>query len=412
MRSSLTTDHIFTVVPTAGRSSASRWRVPARGVDVRLRALKWDILAAVETILDSGIIEKGPYNKQLAQAFQAMCGAPYPGVPCDSGTDALKLALEACGIGPGDEVIVPELSFMSTVSAVHELGATPVFVDIAHDLTFAMDPSGAEAAISEHTRAIVPVHLFGLPVAVADFLRLQERYGLPIIGDAAQAHGAEYEGRRVGNLGFAFETFSLAAVKNIGGWRFGGIVMHRDEDMALPLAQMVDLGRVPGESYQHARHGFRANLDEFNAAVILIQLAHLDEWNAARRAHAAENSARLARFAPAIQVPAQPQGRLSCWWQYCITCESQQVRDRLHRFLRSSGVETAHYPCVLSEQPSIRQGRRPFRVASNTRARDAVSRQLWLPFWPEMQQGDRDYVIAGIQRFFDEGHVRSSLLDA
>jgi len=384
-------------------SQAMMRHVPIRGVAARLRALKPEILDAFDALIDSGIIEKGPYSRRLSESFQAMCGAPYPGVPCDSGTDALKLALEACGIGPGDEVLVPEVSFYSTVSTVHESGATPVFVDIEPD-TYTMNPAAAEAAISARTRAIIPVHLFGLPVAVEAFLHLRRHHGIAIIGDAAQAHGAEYGGRRVGNLGFDYETFSLAAVKNIGGVRFAGIVMHLAPEMALPLAEMVDLGRSPGESYLHSRHGFRANMDEINAAVILLQLAHLDEWNAQRRQMADQYDEGLSRFAPSIQLPARPPQRLSAWWQYCLACESRQLRDQLHAFLREHGVGSAHYPCVLSQQPAITQGRRPYRVADHsTQARRAVERMLWVPFWPEMLEEDRAYVLDTISAFFDRG---------
>jgi len=139
--------------------------IRARGVDRRLRALKPEILALVESILDSGVIEKGPHVAALAREFQQLCHAPQRPVPCDSGTDALKMALLASGIGLGDEVLVPQLSFMSTASAVHEVGATPVFVDIQAEAdTYAMSIPAAEAAITERTRAIVPVHVFGLPV--------------------------------------------------------------------------------------------------------------------------------------------------------------------------------------------------------------------------------------------------------
>ncbi len=374
--------------------------------------MKAEILALMSAILDSGIIEKGPYVRQLAAAFQAMCGAPHPGVPCDSGTDALKIALEALGIGPGDEVIVPELSFMSTVSAVHELGATPVFADILPDGSYTLDPQAAEAALTGRTAAIIPVHLFGLPVDAQAFVRLQERYGLPIIGDAAQAHGAEYCGKRVGNLGFTFEVFSLAAVKNVGGWRFGGIVLHRDPEIAPTLQQLVDLGRSPGESYLHSRHGFRANMDEMNAGIILLQLPHLDEWNAAREQIAARYDEALMPFAPAIQPPTRFVDRRSAWWQYAIGCQTPQLRDRLHRYLRSYGVESVHYPCILSEQPAIQRGRRPYRVTSNEQAKDAVARQLLLPIYPELIPEQQEYVLTCIRSFFEQGYHRSPLLDA
>ncbi len=381
--------------------------IRARGVDRRLRALKPEILALVESILDSGVIEKGPHVAALAREFQQLCHAPYQPVPCDSGTDALKMALLASGIGPGDEVLVPQLSFMSTASAVHEVGATPVFVDIEAEAdTYAMSIPAAEAAITERTRAIVPVHLFGLPVDADAFLQLGQRFQLTIIGDAAQAHGASYKERSVGNLGFDFETFSLAAVKNMGGWRFGGIVTYRDPRMELLLHQLADLGRSPGESYTHSIHGLRATMDEFNAAIIRLQLAHLEAWNALRRQQAAEHDAAFADLAPALHTPVQLADRVSAYWQYCLRCESRALRDVLHASLRARGIETAHYPCVLSEQPAIKAGRKPYRVASSQAAEKAVGEQLWLPFWPEMLEEDRAYLRACVREVVNRGAGR------
>jgi len=381
--------------------------IQARGVDRRLRALKPEILALVESIIDSGVIEKGPHVAALAREFQQLCHAPNPPVPCDSGTDALKMALLASGVGPGDEVLVPQLSFMSTASAVHEVGATPVFVDIEAEAdTYAMSPRAAEAAITERTRAVIPVHVFGLPVDADALLALGERSHLTIIGDAAQAHGARYKERMVGNLGFAFETFSLAAVKNIGGWRFGGIVTYRDPRMQLLLHQLADLGRSPGESYVHAVHGLRANMDEFNAAIIHLQLTHLEEWNALRREQAAEHDAGLADLAPALRTPVQLPERVSAYWQYCLRCESRELRDVLHASLRARGIETAHYPCVLAEQPAITSGRKPYRVVSSAAAQKAVGEQLWLPFWPEMPEEDRVYLRQCVREVVNSGAGR------
>jgi len=390
-------------VGSAG-SPTPRRPIRARGVDRRLRALKPEILALVESIIDGGVIEKGPHVAALAREFQQLCHAPNQPVPCDSGTDALKMALLASGVRSGDEVLVPQLSFMSTASAVHEVGATPVFVDIeAEANTYAMSPRAAEAAITERTRAVIPVHLFGLPVDADAFLELGERYHLTIIGDAAQAHGARYKERIVGNLGFAFETFSLAAVKNIGGWRFGGIVTYRDPPMQLLLQQLADLGRSPGESYVHAVHGLRANMDEFNAAIIRLQLTHLEEWNALRREQAAEHDAALADLAPAIRTPVQLTECVSAYWQYCLHCESRELRDVLHASLRARGIETAHYPCVLSEHPAITSGRKPYRVVSSAAAQKAVGEQLWLPFWPEMPEEDRVYLRQCVREVINSG---------
>ena len=402
--------HIYQEEGGPAGSPTPRRTIRARGVDHRLRALKPEILALVESIIDSGVIEKGPHVAALAHEFQQFCHAPHRPVPCDSGTDALKLALLASGIGPGDEVLVPQLSFMSTASAVHEVGATPVFVDIEAEVdTYSMCPCAAEAAITARTRAIIPVHLFGLPVEADAFLALRERYHLTIIGDGAQAHGASYKERMVGNLGFDFETFSLAAVKNIGGWRFGGIVAYRDPERELLLHQIADLGRSPGENSIHAVHGLRANMDEFNAAVIRLQLAHLEEWNALRRQQAAEHAAALADLAPAVRTPVQLAERVSAYWQYCLRCETRELRDTLHTSLRARGIETAHYPCMLSEQPAITCRRKPYRVAPSQAAEKAVGEQLWLPFWPELPEEDRVYLRECVTEVVNSGEGRRKI---
>jgi dTDP-4-amino-4,6-dideoxygalactose transaminase len=380
-------------------------KIRLRGVDVRLRSLKAGILQVIAEILESGMIEKGPYNARLAVAFQHMCGSPNRGVPCDSGTDALKMALLASGIGPGDEVIVPEISFMSTASAVQEVGATPVFVDVESG-TATMSAQAAEAAITTRTRAIIPVHLFGMPVDVDGLLALGKHKGLRIIGDAAQAHGAAYHGRRVGNLGFDFECFSLAAVKNIGGWRFGGIVTFLDPDMELLLLQLSDLGRSPGESYIHNIHGLRATMDEMNAAVILLQLPYLEQWNSMRRAYAAAYDEALADLGPALTTPVAPPGRRPVYWQYCLRLSTRQLRDALAADLREAGIEVGNYPCVLSEQPSIKCGRYPYRNTDAPVARSVVERLLWIPIWPEMSESDRVYICTSIRSFFAQGRIR------
>jgi len=209
-------------VGSAG-SPTPRRPIRARGVDRRLRALKPEILALVESIIDGGVIEKGPHVAALAREFQQLCHAPNQPVPCDSGTDALKMALLASGVRSGDEVLVPQLSFMSTASAVHEVGATPVFVDIeAEANTYAMSPRAAEAAITERTRAVIPVHLFGLPVDADAFLELGERCHLTIIGDAAQAHGARYKNASWATLALLSKPFRWPPSKILEAGVSGG----------------------------------------------------------------------------------------------------------------------------------------------------------------------------------------------
>src|SRR5260370_16770376 len=153
--------------------------------------------------------------------------------------------------------------------------------------------------------------------------------------------------------------------------------------MQLLLQQLADLGRAPGESYVHAVHGLRENMDEFKAAILHLQITHLEEWNALRREQAAEHDAGLADLAPALRTPVQLPERVSAYWQYCLRCESRELRDVLHASLRARGIETAYYPCVLAEQPAITSGRKPYRVPSAAAAQKAVGEQLSLPFCPE-----------------------------
>src|SRR5439155_23557153 len=221
-----------------------------------------------------------PQLKEFEQEFAAYCGCQY-GVGLSSGTDALALALRACAIGPGDEVITVANTFIATIEAIAMVGATPVFIDVDPE-TYTMNWRQLERMLTSRTRAIIPVHLYGHPVEMQPVLEFAHAHGLRVIEDASQAHGATYQGQRVGSFG-DIACFSFYCSKNLGAYGEAGICVTNDSDLATSLRLLRDHGsRI---RYQHEVLGVNARMDEMQAAILRVKLTHLDRWNEARQAH-------------------------------------------------------------------------------------------------------------------------------
>ncbi len=349
--------------------------IPFSDLKLQYLPIKEEIDAAVERVLTSGWFILGREVEAFEQEFAAYVGAGY-GVGVGSGTDALQLALLACEVGPGDEVITVSHTAVATVAAIELTGARPVFVDIDQS-SYTMDPSQLEEKITRATKALVPVHLYGQVADMDPILATARKYGLKVIEDAAQAHGAEYGGRKAGCLA-DLGCFSFYPTKNLGAYGDGGIVLTNDPE----LAQRVSLLRQYGwrQRYVSSIKGLNSRLDELQAAILSVKLRWLDEWNAVRRRHAELYDELLADTATI--TPAEMEYAKHCYYLYVVRCRR---RDELRKFLREKGVGAlVHYPVPVHLQEAYRnlglsEGTLP---VTEQVAREALS----LPVAPEVTE--------------------------
>src|SRR3989440_1609436 len=317
--------------------------IPLVDLQAQYRSIRPEIMAAIEGVLENMQLFLGPQSQMFEHEFAQYCGCRF-GVGLSTGTDALILALRACDIGPGDEVITVSNTFIATVEAIALVGATPVFVDIDPN-TYTMDWRQLDAVLTSRTRAILPVHLYGHPAEMQPILEFAHKYGLRIIEDASQAHGATYQGHRVGSFG-DIGCFSLYYSKNLGAYGEAGICVTDDAQLVEALHILRDHGsRV---RYQHEVLGVNARLDELQAAVLRVKLSYLDQWNAARQAHALAYSEQLEGVVDA--VPAVRPWGAHVYYVYVV-----QVHEREHfrKELEQEGVATGmHYPIPVHLQPA------------------------------------------------------------
>ena len=342
---------------------------------------------ACRSVLSNGKFVRGPELEAFESEFAAYCGAGYC-VGVGNGLDALTLILRACDVGPGDEVIVPAHTFIATWLAVSQAGATPVPVepDIA---TYNIDPALIEAAITRRTRAIMPVHLYGLPADMDPIMDIAERHDLKVIEDAAQAHGARYRGRRCGGLGHA-AGFSFYPSKNLGALGDGGAVVTNDADLAARVRRMANYGSE--RKYEHVEMGVNSRLDELQAAFLRVKLAHLDAWNARRSDVAGIYLEQLAEL-QSPTLPSEPD-----WaelFQHVFGIRYAQ-RDTLAAALQDRGIGTLiHYPVPPHLSGAYRArdwGRRALPV-SESLAQDVLS----LPMGPHLDTQSAERVVTGLR---------------
>lgn len=368
--------------------------IPLVDLKAQYRSIKQDIEAAIQRVLDHTQFILGQEVESFEEAFAAACGAPHA-IGVASGTAAIHMTLVALGIGPGDEVITTPHTFIATVEPVCQVGATPIFVDI-EPVTYNIDPDKIEEAITERTRALMPVHLYGHPAAMEPILDVAQRHGLRVIEDAAQAHGALYHGRHVGLWGDA-GTFSFYPAKNLGAYGDAGAIITHHDSLAQHLRMLRDHGRR--EKYIHVARGYGERLDALQAAILSVKLMHLETWISGRRQIADTYCARLAGL-PLI-LPQELDGTRHAYHQFVIRTEQ---RDALRRHLKDIGVGTGiHYPLPLHLQPALEHlgyQRGDFPVA------EAVAATvLSLPIYPELTSEQIDAVVQAIRAFY-EGQYR------
>lgn len=361
--------------------------IPILDLKAQYRALKGDIDAAIGQVLESGVFIMGPNVEAFENEIAAYLGARYA-ASLNSGTDALHLALRALDIGPGDEVITTPFTFVATTEAIGIVGATPVFVDI-DPATFNIDAALVEAAITTHTKAILPIHLYGAPANLGEIQPIAKRYGLAVIEDCAQAIGAEIGDRKVGTLG-DIGCFSFFPTKNLGAYGDGGLVTTNDA----ALADRIRALRVHGgrRKYYHEELGINSRLDELQAAILRVKLPHLNSWIQARRRIAAHYTGAFQshqRITPPSEIAAQ----LHVYHQYTVRIGA---RDEVRKLLANEGVQTmVYYPVPLHMQAVHL---RHFAGKRFPHSEQAAREVLSLPMYPELPASQVDKVIAAFER--------------
>jgi len=348
---------------------------------------------AVLRVLDSGQLAHGPMVAELERQFAELCGVPHA-VAVSNGTVALVAALQALGLGPGDEVITTPLSFAATLNAILESGATARFADIRDDFT--LDPDATAPLINERTRAIMPVHLYGLPADMTAFSALAERAGLHLIEDSAQAHGASVGDRITGSFGVG--CFSLYATKNVHCGE-GGLITTADDALADRLRLLRNQGtRAP---YQYEVPGHNWRLTDMQAAIAVPQLARLAETNATRRAHAERLSAGLAGL-PGLVTPVEAAGRRHVWHQYTVrvTEEAPLTRDGLAKYLREAEIGCGlYYPALMYDYDCY--AGHPGIITDPTPVAARITGQvLSLPVHQHLSESDLDRIVATVRQAF------------
>ncbi|QWV93645.1 DegT/DnrJ/EryC1/StrS family aminotransferase [Geomonas oryzisoli] len=346
-----------------------------------------EIDAAIHTVLDKGRYVLGDEVRLFEDEFAAFCGASH-GIGVGSGTEAIHLALAACGIAPGDEVITVSHTAVATVAAVELAGATPVLVDIEPD-HYTIDPNRVEAAVTPKTRAIVAVHIYGQPADMPAILAIARRHGLKVIEDCAQAHGAEFAGQRVGSMG-DMACFSFYPTKNLGAIGDGGMVVTSDP----ALAEKAKLLREYGWAARYVSYikGWNSRLDELQAALLRVKLRHLAADNDKRRRLAALYGELLAGT-PGITLPVErPQGR----HVYHLFVIRSDRRDLLKGHLDAAGIGClVHYPVPVHRQPAY-EGT---GFGSLEHTERAAAEILSLPMYPELPEADVQAVATAIREF-------------
>ena len=358
-------------------------------VDLRRQyaSIKREIDEALARVLESGQFALGPEVAAFEREFSDYCGAEH-GIAVNSGTSALHLALLAAGAGPGDEVITVPFTFIATVAAIRYTGATPVFVDI-DPRTLTLDVSRVAEAITARTRAIIPVHLFGHPADLDPLLALARRHRVTVIEDAAQAHGAEYRGRRVGGLG-DLGCFSFYPTKNLGAYGEGGIVVTNDDGHARAIRALRSWG--DDERHPPPRPGFNYRMEGLQGAILRVKLRHLPAWTEARRRIAAAYDGALAPTGVTVPTAAPDVRHV----YHCYAVETPH-RDALRRALGAEGIRTGlHYPIPIHLQPCCAD--LGGRAGDHPRAEAAAGGLLALPIYPELPPDVPDRVAGIIRR--------------
>lgn len=368
--------------------------VPMQDLVAQYATIKDDVLQAMMRVVETQQFIMGPSVPQLETEIARLSHAKH-GIGCASGTDALLLPLKALNLRAGDEVITTPFTFFATAGTIHNVGATPVFVDIQPD-TFNIDPAAVKRAITSRTRAIMPVHLYGQMADMLELMAIAAAKGLKVIEDAAQAIGArrkiDGEWRVAGELGWA-TGYSFFPSKNLGAWGDGGMIVTSDDATADRLRKL----RLHGGAklYHHDEVGTNSRLDTLQAAVLLAKLPHLAQWSAKRREHAAYYTKAFAAI-PQVKPPAVDPANEHIFHQYTLRAER---RDGLQAHLKKEGIGHAvYYPIPLHRQPCF--AHLGYKDGSLPQAEQASREAISLPIYPELTRPQLDRVIDAIRGFY------------
>lgn len=361
-------------------------RVPLVDLKLLHSSITFELKAAFDRVLSNSTFVSGPEVEAFERDFAAYCGVEYC-VAVSTGTAALHLALAGLNVGPGDEVITVPHTFIATAEAITAVGATPVFVDV-DPISFCMDASQIEARITEKTRAIIPVHLYGQTADMDSILAIAARHGIPVIEDACQAHGAEYKGGRAGSLALA-GCFSFYPGKNLGACGEGGAVTTNDGDLAKRIRMWRDHGS--SKKYEHEFAGHNMRMEGIQGAILAVKLRHLDHWNDQRRA-AAEH---YGRFLADTQL-ALPEEMHYGRHVYHLYVVQSDERDEVRQRLSDAGVESGlHYPIPLHLQRAYRHlGYSEGDFPVTERLKDRI---ISLPIYPGITPEAIGHVAAELQ---------------
>jgi len=364
-------------------------QVPFLDLKNQYKQIEHEVIPMITEAMADGAFIGGEQVSCFEDEFAKFCDSRYC-VGVNSGTDALRFALTAIGVGPGDEVITVPNTFIATTEAISQAGAKPVFVDVYQD-TCNLDVSHIEEKISKNTKAIIPIHLYGQPADMDQILTIAQKHGIGVIEDACQAHGAKYKNKKAGSMGAA-GCFSFYPGKNLGAFGEGGAIVTQDEAIAQKIRMIRDHGQR--KKYFHDLEGYNGRLDAIQAGVLRIKLKRLDDWNKLRRQNAAYYTELLSEV-PSVTLPVEAEFAGSVYHLFVILVDD---RDGLQNYLNSKNIASGlHYPLPLHLQKAydhLKYNKGDFPIAENI-----ADRLLSLPMFPELAREQIEYVVESIKEY-------------
>jgi len=369
-------------------------RIPLVDLRANYQSIKSEVDTAIAEILENASFIMGAPVQEFDERWAEYCGARFA-VGLASGSEAVRLALKACDLGPGAEVITTANTFIATTEAISANGATPVFVDI-DDETFGIDVGKISSSVSRRTRAIVCVHLYGHACDMDPIMELARDRDLTVIEDCAQCHGGRYKGRMLGTIG-RVGCFSMFPAKVLGAYGDAGAIITDDEVIAERVQRYRDHGRI--SKYESVVEGYNARMDALQAKILCAKLPHLPSWIDKRRERAARYNETLGSL---LRVPTEREWAFHPYYLYVVRTEQ---RDELKEYLAGRGISCGvHYPIPLHLQQAYEH--LGYRQGSLPRTEQACSEILSLPLYPELTIDQQDYVIHAVRSFFSNGHQR------
>jgi dTDP-4-amino-4,6-dideoxygalactose transaminase len=373
-------------------------KIPLVDLHAQYETIKPEIDAAIQRTIDRTAFILGPETKQFEENFARFCNVKHA-IGLDSGTAALHLAMMALNIGAGDEVITSAHTFIATSEPIALLGARPVFVDI-DPRTYNLDPNKLESAITPRTKAIIPVHLYGQPAEMDAIMEIARKHNIPVIEDAAQAHGATYRGRSVGTMGL-MTCFSFYPGKNLGAYGDAGALVTNDDELNHKIRMLRDHGRT--SKYEHEISGYGFRLDGIQGAILDVKLKHLPEWNAARRAHADYYTELLSNVDASIVTPYEPAHVQAVYHLYVIRTRQ---RDELLEYLKARDIEAGiHYPVPLHLQPVYKN--LGYQRGEFPETEQAAQEILSLPIYPELAHAQMERIVDTLREFYQKNKFKA-----